>query len=79
MLDYAIDQRTYLAGASGGVYALLAGHIAELLINWSEMEFAFCRAFALAVLISSDASIAIYHNYYLYATDKVLFIIYLIN
>ncbi|VDK86369.1 unnamed protein product [Litomosoides sigmodontis] len=71
LLDYAIDRRTYLAGASGGVYALLAGHIAELLINWSEMEFAFCRAFALVVLISSDASIAIYHHYYLYAIDKI--------
>ncbi|MCP9259139.1 hypothetical protein DINM_002107 [Dirofilaria immitis] len=56
LLDYAIDPRTYLAGASGGVYALLAAHIAELLINWTEMEFALCRAFALAVLISSDIS-----------------------
>ncbi|KAL4002289.1 Rhomboid family protein [Acanthocheilonema viteae] len=71
LLDYAIDPRTYLAGASGGVYALLAAHIAELLINWSEMEFAFSRALALAILIASDVSVVIYHRYYLNATDKV--------
>uniref|UniRef100_A0A0R3RGX0 Rhomboid protease n=1 Tax=Elaeophora elaphi TaxID=1147741 RepID=A0A0R3RGX0_9BILA len=71
LLDYVIDPRTYLAGASGGVYALLAAHIAELLINWSEMEFAVWRALALAVLISSDVSLVIYHRYYLDVTDKV--------
>ncbi|VDN35240.1 unnamed protein product [Gongylonema pulchrum] len=71
LLNYAIDQKTYLAGASGGVYALLAAHIAELLINWSEMEFALLRAFGLLVLISSDVSQAVFHRYYLKSTDKV--------
>ncbi|VIO91149.1 Uncharacterized protein BM_BM2827 [Brugia malayi] len=71
LLDYAIDPRTHLAGASGGVYALLAAHIAELLINWAEMEFALYRALVLLVLISSDVSLAIYHRYYLNTTDKV--------
>uniref|UniRef100_A0AAF5PQ37 rhomboid protease n=1 Tax=Wuchereria bancrofti TaxID=6293 RepID=A0AAF5PQ37_WUCBA len=71
LLDYAIDPRTHLAGASGGVYALLAAHIAELLINWAEMEFALYRALALVVLISSDVSLVIYHRYYLNTADKV--------
>ena len=30
------DSSTYLAGASGGVYALIAAHLATLLLNWSE-------------------------------------------
>ena len=30
------DQGTYLAGASGGVYALVAAHLAGLLLNWRE-------------------------------------------
>uniref|UniRef100_A0A915PKH4 rhomboid protease n=1 Tax=Setaria digitata TaxID=48799 RepID=A0A915PKH4_9BILA len=71
LLDYAIDSKAYLAGASGGVYALLAAHIAELLINWTEMEFALCRAFGLAVLISSDITFVVYHRYYLNTVDKV--------
>lgn len=33
------DPHSYLAGASGGVYALLAAHLASVAINWSEMEF----------------------------------------
>ncbi|VDP12727.1 unnamed protein product [Onchocerca flexuosa] len=74
LLDYAIDPRIYLAGASGGVYALLAAHLAELLINWTEMEFALYRALVLAVLIISDVSLVIYHRYYLNSADKVSYI-----
>lgn len=33
----AVDPHVYLAGASGGVYALLAAHLAELIMNWSEV------------------------------------------
>ena len=28
------DPDTYLAGASGGVYALIAAHLATLILNW---------------------------------------------
>lgn len=35
----AIAQPTiHLAGASGGVYALIAAHIANLILNWEDME-----------------------------------------
>ena len=30
------DPGTYIAGASGGVYSLIAAHLATLLINWEE-------------------------------------------
>ena len=30
------DPNTYVAGASGGVYSLIAAHLATVLINWSE-------------------------------------------
>lgn len=30
------DSRTYLAGASGGCYALIAAHLATLVLNWQE-------------------------------------------
>ena len=30
------DPSTYLAGASGGVYALIAAHLATMVLNWQE-------------------------------------------
>ena len=37
------DPAVYLAGASGGVYALITAHLANVVANWSEMEFAPLR------------------------------------
>lgn len=37
------DPDVYLAGASGGVYALIAAHLANVVFNWSEMEFPVLR------------------------------------
>ena len=30
----AVDPNVFLAGASGGVYALIAAHLATLILNW---------------------------------------------
>ncbi len=32
----AVDPNVFLAGASGGVYALIAAHLATLILNWHE-------------------------------------------
>uniref|UniRef100_F1L286 rhomboid protease n=1 Tax=Ascaris suum TaxID=6253 RepID=F1L286_ASCSU len=74
LLVAVVDPRTYLAGASGGVYALLAAHIAELLLNWSEMEFALLRTIVLAILISSDAAVAVYQRYYAGMINKISYV-----
>ena len=34
--SFLTDPNTYVAGASGGVYSLIAAHLATVLINWSE-------------------------------------------
>ena len=34
------DPYSYLAGASGGVYALLAAHVPTVILNWKEMRSA---------------------------------------
>ncbi|PAV71576.1 hypothetical protein WR25_20531 [Diploscapter pachys] len=39
LLVSAVDPTVYLAGASGGVYALLAAHFSELIMNWSEVSY----------------------------------------
>lgn len=37
------DADVYLVGASGGVYALLAAHLANVLINYNNMQFGILR------------------------------------
>ncbi|XP_076344401.1 rhomboid-related protein 2-like isoform X2 [Tachypleus tridentatus] len=58
------DPDTYLAGASGGVYALIAAHLANVIINFKEMEFAWLRLVTLFVFSGSDIGIALYYRYY---------------
>ena len=53
----------YLAGASGGVYALICAHLANVIFNWSEMEFAALRLIAFLLLASVDTGVAIYYRY----------------
>ena len=57
------DPHVYLAGASGGVYALIAAHLANVIFNWSEMEFAALRLVAFLLLASVDTGVAIYYRY----------------
>ncbi|VDM75682.1 unnamed protein product [Strongylus vulgaris] len=74
LLVTAVDRHVFLAGASGGVYALLAAHIAELVMNWNEMEFNWARALVLAILIGSDAGVAVFQRYFVDRTDKVSYV-----
>ncbi|UYV61261.1 RHBDL2 [Cordylochernes scorpioides] len=54
---------TFLAGASGGVYAIMAAHLANVILNWGEMEFAWVRAIALGFVAISDVANAIVERY----------------
>lgn len=57
------DPRTLLAGASGGVYALIAAHLASVIINFSEMEFGWLRLGILLIFGITDTSVAVYERY----------------
>ena len=57
------DPTSYLAGASGGVYALISAHLANVVINWKEMEFAAVRLFGLIVFAMTDVGVAVYERY----------------
>ncbi|CAG0884800.1 unnamed protein product [Darwinula stevensoni] len=57
------DPNVYLAGASGGVYALLCAHLASIIMNWSEMDFAIPRLLVFCVLIGTDFAVAVYYRY----------------
>lgn len=65
------DPQVYLGGASGGVYALLAAHLANVVLNWAEMEFAVVRLLILGVLAVLDVGTAIYHRHFSTSPTKV--------
>merc|ERR1719342_1317528 len=50
----------YLVGASGGVYALLAAHLANVLINYKTMEFPIMRVLAVFFVATADMGFAVY-------------------
>lgn len=57
------DPDVYLAGASGGVYALIAAHLANVVFNWSEMEFPALRLIGWLLLTGIDTGVAVYYRY----------------
>jgi rhomboid-related protein 1/2/3 len=52
----------YLAGASGGVYALITAHIATIIMNWKEMEYAIIQLFVFVVFCTTDIGFSIYRH-----------------
>lgn len=41
------DPEVYLVGASGGVYALLAAHLANVMLNYRQMQYGIIRLLAI--------------------------------
>ncbi|KAJ9576209.1 hypothetical protein L9F63_006942 [Diploptera punctata] len=57
------DPGVYLAGASGGVYAIIAAHLATICLNWAEMEFALLQLIVFLALTVVDVGTAVYTRY----------------
>lgn len=57
------NPRIYLAGASGGVYALITAHIATIILNFHEMEYAIVQLFVFLVFCSTDVGFSIYRHF----------------
>ena len=55
-----LDADVYLVGASGGIYALLAAHLANVLINYRNMQCAWVHVLALASVATADMGFAMY-------------------
>lgn len=61
------DPEVYLVGASGGVYALLAAHLANVMLNYNNMHYGIIRIvgiFLFGKLVCS-ACHRHHHHYYL--------------
>ncbi|KAK9505636.1 hypothetical protein O3M35_009639 [Rhynocoris fuscipes] len=65
------DPQVFLAGASGGVYSLISAHLATIILNWSEMEFAFWQLVILLALCIADTGTAIYNRYILEVNNQI--------
>ncbi|XP_050524810.1 rhomboid-related protein 2 isoform X2 [Daktulosphaira vitifoliae] len=65
------DPSVYLAGASGGVYALITAHVATIIINWSEMEFGIYQLLVFSVLIVFDTGSSIYNRYFVEVDNQI--------
>ena len=57
------DADVYLVGASGGVYALMAAHLANVQVNYSTMQFGFMRLIGMAFVAVADIGFALYDYY----------------
>ncbi|XP_041364745.1 rhomboid-related protein 3-like [Gigantopelta aegis] len=57
------DMDAFLVGASGGVYALLAAHLANILLNYSHMELGILKLTAVFLIASADVGFAIWDRY----------------
>uniref|UniRef100_A0AC34FZ54 Peptidase S54 rhomboid domain-containing protein n=1 Tax=Panagrolaimus sp. ES5 TaxID=591445 RepID=A0AC34FZ54_9BILA len=60
-----------IAGASGGVYALITAHLADVIMNWSEMPFRWIRVFAFSAFILADFGYAAYERFFANVVVKI--------
>uniref|UniRef100_A0A6A7FS57 rhomboid protease n=1 Tax=Hirondellea gigas TaxID=1518452 RepID=A0A6A7FS57_9CRUS len=57
------NSKVFLVGASGGVYALMSAHLANILLNYANMQFAVVRLVGIIFVASFDVAFAIYNQY----------------
>ncbi|XP_050500274.1 rhomboid-related protein 2-like [Diabrotica virgifera virgifera] len=65
------DPRTYLAGASAGVYALITGHIGTIYMNWNEMDFPLIQLGVFLLITCIDIGTSLYNKFYLELNDNI--------
>ncbi|PAV75980.1 hypothetical protein WR25_01590 [Diploscapter pachys] len=71
LLQYSMDPRVFLVGASAGVYALLTAHLANIFLNWSEMPYRWVRITVVGLFLLLDFGGAIYRRFGADECDEV--------
>lgn len=69
------DPRVFLAGASGGVYALITAHMATVIMNWKEMAMPWVQVVSFTAFTIMDVGTALYYRYVAEEDQKVCMII----
>ncbi|XP_016935005.2 protein rhomboid [Drosophila suzukii] len=59
-----VDSEVFLVGASGGVYALLAAHLANITLNYAHMKSASTQLGSVVIFVSCDLGYALYTQYF---------------
>ncbi|XP_064546306.1 protein rhomboid [Drosophila montana] len=59
-----VDSEVFLVGASGGVYALLAAHLANITLNFAHMKSASTQLGSVVIFVSCDLGYAVYTQYF---------------
>ncbi|GMR40188.1 hypothetical protein PMAYCL1PPCAC_10383, partial [Pristionchus mayeri] len=62
LLQYTLDPKVSLVGASGGVYALITAHLANVFLNWNEMPFRWVRIGIIGVYLVFDIGMVFYRR-----------------
>ncbi|WAQ95848.1 RHBL3-like protein [Mya arenaria] len=65
------DTNAVLVGASGGVYALLAGHLANILLNYTNMELGILKLAAIFIIASADVGFAVWDRYTMRSSSEM--------
>lgn len=71
------DPYTALAGASGGVYALITAHVATIIMNWQQMEFALLQLCVFIFITVFDVGQAVYNRYVVEKEDRIGYVAHL--
>ncbi|XP_077299637.1 rhomboid-4 isoform X2 [Arctopsyche grandis] len=71
------DPTVFLAGASGGVYALITAHLATLFINWKEIEYAAIQLIVFLCIVGTDVGTAVYNRYFLDLEENIGYVAHL--
>ncbi|KAK9754185.1 EF-hand domain pair [Popillia japonica] len=58
-----VDPKVKLAGASGGVYALITAHVATIIMNWKDMSYPSAQLLVFVAVTVSDVGYAMYLRY----------------
>uniref|UniRef100_A0A1I7XTB7 rhomboid protease n=1 Tax=Heterorhabditis bacteriophora TaxID=37862 RepID=A0A1I7XTB7_HETBA len=71
LLQYSLDPKVYMVGASAGVYALITAHLANVLINWAEMPYRWVRLTVVCVFLTFDIGGAVFRRYFADECDTI--------
>ncbi|KAF7284692.1 hypothetical protein GWI33_021705 [Rhynchophorus ferrugineus] len=63
LLTSVLDPNVHLAGASGGVYAIITAHIAAVIMNFKDMSYGFIHLGIMLTVITVDVGSVIYNRY----------------
>ncbi|CAD6188558.1 unnamed protein product [Caenorhabditis auriculariae] len=73
LLSAALDGEVFLAGAAGGVFAIVISHLLTLIVFYDQMEFVIPRVVFVSAFAAADFVVAVFQRHYTNRIDRVSF------